>query len=259
MPELPDVEGFRRYFKRHAEGRRIESIRADKDIVRNSTPQKLRKALPGGRFASPDRHGKWLICPADSQSLLLHFGMTGSLVWSRNGSQQHAHDRLSIHFDDGVLRYRDMRKLGGAWLVERGGEDTIIGRLGPDAWAVSKEDFTQLLQNHRRSIKPALMDQEVIAGLGNLTVDETLFHARLNPKRSIASFTAKETGTIYRKMRHVLRASIGEGLVPAKRSWITAQRRRDGVCPRCGHDLDRGVVGGRTTYWCPWCQPADGD
>jgi formamidopyrimidine-DNA glycosylase len=256
MPELPDVEGFRRYFRRYAKGRRVVSITADADIVRNASPSVLDRRLRREEFARPSRHGKWLICPAGISSLLLHFGMTGELVWDETKLGAHGHDRLTIEFEDGQLHYRNMRKLGGVWLTDRGNEDTIIGSLGPDAWRISRNDFSTLLSGRRRSLKSALMDQELVAGLGNLTVDETLFHARLDPRRSVASLSEKELRTLYNKMRHVLRASIAEGLVPSKRTWITSSRSREGICPRCGTRLKREIVAGRTTYSCPSCQPA---
>lgn len=255
MPELPDVEGFRRYFQRYATGRRIRSSSADVDIVRNTTPQALGRALKGQTFEKPTRHGKWLICPAGRSSVLFHFGMTGLLDWTRYTSAEHPHDRLAIHFGDGKLRYRNMRKLGGVWLVRRDEEGEVIGPLGPDAWGIAARDFAELFAGRKRSLKAALMDQTLIAGLGNLTVDEALFHARLNPRRSVASLSDDEMRRLYTKMRHVLRLSIPEGLVPDKKSWMTAARQRDGVCPRCGTGLQRAAVAGRTTYWCPKCQP----
>jgi formamidopyrimidine-DNA glycosylase len=109
VPELPDVEGFRRTFALCAEGKRVHGVRAQ------LKPAGLGRALGGRRFASARRHGKLLVCPTDGPALLLHFGMTGSFVWSGN---DHRHDRLVLELDDGDLHYRNMRRLGGIWLAK---------------------------------------------------------------------------------------------------------------------------------------------
>jgi formamidopyrimidine-DNA glycosylase len=186
----------------------------------------------------------------------LHFGMTGELVWDSTKLGAHGHDRLTIEFQDGQLHYRNMRKLGGVWLTDRGNEDTIIGSLGPDAWRISRNEFSSLLSGRRRSLKSALMDQELVAGLGNLTVDETLFHARLDPRRSVASLSEKTFELCTTRCAMYLRASKAEDLVLSKRTWITSSRSKEGICPRCGTRLKQEIVAGRTIYSRPSCQPS---
>src|SRR5919108_1267785 len=116
MPELPDVEGFRRFWDRHAPGRTIARVGAQRDIVRNTSPQGLGRLLKGKTLDSSERRGKWLVCPANGSFLVLHFGMTGSLVWSGDEPERHHHDRMFLTFTGGdELRYRNMRKLGGVW------------------------------------------------------------------------------------------------------------------------------------------------
>ena len=251
MPELPDVEGFRRTFARHAAGKRVRSVRGvDLALLRNSTPSGLGRALSGRRFGRPRRHGKLLICPTDGPALVLHFGMTGDLVWSRDG---HRHDRLVLELDDGELRYRNMRRFGGIWLARSEQElEAIEGRLGPDWLDVSRADFDDLLAGRRRSIKSALMDQTLAAGLGNLTVDEALWQARIDPRRPVASLDNNQRRTLYGAIQKVLRDSLPYGLVPGKRTWLAGARGRTGAgCPRCGTSLERVTVAGRTTVFCP--------
>src|SRR5438270_1004789 len=129
MPELPDVEGFRRYLSRHAAGRLIERVEVlDPVLVRNRTPQMLASALSGARFAQPDRHGKWLIAPAGELELLLHFGMTGELRWARSAAERHRHDRLILVCHGGELRYNNMRRFGGVWVAaDRAERDAVTG------------------------------------------------------------------------------------------------------------------------------------
>jgi len=259
MPELPDVEAYRRFFIRHAEGRTVRSVEADPTIVRNATPAMVDAALRGRRFGSPERLGKWLVCWTDGPALLLHFGMTGEFVASEDEPDRHRHDRLVIAFEDGgELRYRNMRKLGGAWLVHDADEVRgVLGSLGPDALGLSKREFMALLARRRGGIKAALMDQSLLAGVGNLIADETLWQARIHPSRRIEGLTEEERAEIYGAMRKVLRESVeGYDVVPRKRSWLLSVRGHPGAeCPRCGTPLSRAVVAGRTTYFCPTCQP----
>ena len=251
MPELPDVEGFRRTFARHAEGKRVQGVRAvDRGMLRDSSPSGVGRALRGRYFASPRRHGKLLVCRTDGAMLLLHFGMTGTLVWC---GDEHRHDRLVLEFDDGDLHFRDMRRLGAIWLARDDRElARVEGRLGPDWLDVSRADLEALLAKRRGSIKAALMDQSFAAGLGNLTADESLWQARIDPRRRVASLDEGERDVLHRKIQKVLRDSLPYGLVPGKRTWLTGARdRRDAGCPRCGARLRRVKVGGRTTVFCP--------
>ena len=251
MPELPDVEGFRRGFAAHAEGRQIRGVRSvDRGMLRNSSPSGLGRALKGRRLASPRRHGKLLICATDGPALLLHFGMTGSFVW---GGDDHKHDRLVVALDGEDVHFRNMRRFGGIWLVTEQGElDRIEGRLGPDWLDVSRSDFDELLAKRRGSVKATLMDQAFAAGLGNLTADESLWQARIDPRRPVTSLDDHDRDVLYRKIKKVLRDSLPYGLVPGKRTWLTGARdRRDATCPRCGARLERVKVGGRTTVYCP--------
>jgi formamidopyrimidine-DNA glycosylase len=176
--------------------------------------------------------------------------MTGSFVWNGDG---HPHDRLVLELDDGELHYRNMRRLGGIWLAKDGRElEDIEGRLGPDWLDVSRADFDRLLDRRRGSIKAALMDQALAAGLGNLTADESLWQARIDPRRPVQSLDERERGVLYRKIRKVLHDSLPYGRVPGKRTWLTGARDgRDAECPRCGTKLQRVQVGGRTTVFCP--------
>jgi formamidopyrimidine-DNA glycosylase len=257
MPELPDVEAYRRFFRRHATGRTVRALTADPTVVRNATPQALRRALLGHTFEDPDRLGKWLICWTGGPALLLHFGMTGDLIWSGDEPDRHRHDRLILVFDDGELRYRNMRKLGGIWLAhDRGEVDRILGPLGPDALGLSRKDFLSLLHSRRGGIKAALMDQTFLAGVGNIIADETLWHARIHPRRQIVTLTDQERARLHRAMTTVLREAVeGYDYIPRKRSWLSGQRgASDPRCPRCGTPLIRSVTAGRTTYHCPRCQ-----
>ena len=146
-----------------------------------------------------------------------------------------------------------MRRLGAIWLARDDRElARIEGRLGPDWLDISRADLEELLAKRGGSIKAALMDQSFAAGLGNLTADESLWQARIDPRRGVTSLNERERDVLHRKIQKVLRDSLPYGLVPGKRTWLTGARdRREAGCPRCGTRLRRVKVGGRTTVFCP--------
>jgi formamidopyrimidine-DNA glycosylase len=258
VPELPDVEGFRRVLSHQAQGQRIERIEvADSGVLRNISPRGMRSALEGRRFQEPDRHGKWLLAGTDGPTLLFHFGMSGSLVWESD-SGRHRHDRVIFGLEKGELCYRDQRKLQGLWLVVDDQEAwRVMGPLGPDAFLISQSELVDRLAARRGALKAVLMDQRVLAGLGNLLVDEILWQSRISPRRPADRLDTNNLERLYRSMQRVLRESVSEGRVPPKRSWLTGVRDRAlAVCPRCGQGLERARLGGRTSYWCSKCQPA---
>jgi formamidopyrimidine-DNA glycosylase len=261
VPELPDVEAYRRFFQSHAAGRTVRGLWADPTIVRNGTPSALARALKGRRFEEPERLGKWLIGWTDGSALLLHFGMTGDLVWSGEEPERHRHDRLVLELDDGEeLRYRNMRKLGGVWLAHDADEvRRILGALGPDALDLDRRGFLTLLARRRGGVKAALMDQTLLAGVGNLIADEALWQARIHPRRRVETLSDDERARLHSSIRKVLRESVGHyDRIPRKRSWLLSVRGRPGArCPRCGTPLERTVAAGRTTYFCPTCQPPE--
>ena len=257
MPELPDVEGFRAVIARHAVGHQIDRVDvADAGVLRGVTAAQLDEALRGCRFTEPQRHGKWLIACTDGPAVLMHFGMTGSLVWRGSGAPGLRYDRVVFRTDVGALHYSDMRKLQGIRLAcDRAGVDRVLAGLGPDARGVRREELGRLLSGRRGAIKATLIDQQVIAGLGNLLADEILWRAHIHPLRAAGSLTPIERDRLDREMHRVLRESIRAGQVPPKASWLTGARaKQEARCPRCGTRLCRGRVGGRTTVWCPDCQ-----
>jgi formamidopyrimidine-DNA glycosylase len=262
VPELPDVEAYRRFFARHAAGRVVRrTIVPDPTILRNTTPHEFDAAVRNRRFEDPERVGKWLLCWTDGPAILLHFGMTGDLVWSGDEPDRHRHDRVILELDGGdELRYRNMRKLGGAWLAhDRHEAGLILGPLGPDALSIRRRVFLDRLARRRGGIKAALMDQTLVAGVGNIVADEVLWQARIHPRRRIESLGDDERTELYRKLHAVLKESVDRyDYVPRKRSWLSHVRGIPGAaCPRCGTPLERTTAAGRTTYFCPSCQPSE--
>lgn len=253
------MEGFRRYFARFATGRRIARVVVtDARVVRNASPRSLDRALRGRRFGTPTRLGKWMIVPTDAPVLLVHFGMTGDLVWGRDESGRHRHDRAIFVLDRGEMRYRNMRLFGGLWLAPDADEAAgMLSGVGPDALGIGRGLFLERLAARRGGLKAALMDQSLVAGVGNIVADEVLWRARLHPGRPVEALSIRERRRLYAVMQDVLRRSVRKGAVPEERGWLTAVRGDPGAsCPRCRRPLARATVAGRTTYWCPRCQPA---
>jgi formamidopyrimidine-DNA glycosylase len=260
MPELPDVEGFRRALARDAAGRTVVAVTVpDAGVLQDATPQSLGRALRGRRLAAPHRHGKWLALRTDGgPTVLVHPGMTGHVGWAAPDTPRHRHDRVVLVLERGEVRYCDQRKLRGLWLVPAGGRtEDVTGPLGPDAHGLRRAVLADRLAGRRGALKGALLDQVVVAGLGNLLADEVCWRACLHPRRRVPGLTGDDVARLHRETGRALRASIPAGRVPDRSGWLTGHRDRpDGSCPRCGTRLSRGRVAGRATVWCARCQPA---
>jgi formamidopyrimidine-DNA glycosylase len=258
MPELPDVEGFRRELADKLPGRRVRRVEVrDAGVLRNTTGRALARNLVKHTFRNPWRHGKWLILPTDGPALLVHSGMTGQPYYAPDGAAEKGYERLVIGLDRGELRYADLRKLRGIWLAADDEETAeVMGKLGPDALGLDLASFRTALRGRHGALKPTLMDQTVIAGLGNLLADEILWQARLPPSTPVTRLDADGIRGLHTTMQRVLRTAVRHGCVPSLPRWLTGARDDpDPTCPRCGTRLSRGRFGGRTSLWCPRCQP----
>src|SRR5579875_1935099 len=236
MPELPDVEGFRRRLTNTLPGRRVRHVEVrDAGVLRNTSPQSLGRALRGRRFDMPGRHGKWLILPTDGPTILVHSGMTGHPYYTSGTEPADGRVRLVVTLDRGNLRYADLRKLRGVWLAT-GDDDVarVTGPQGPDALDIDLPTFRDVLSARRGGLKATLLNQSVIAGLGNLLTDEICWQARLHPSRAITGLDGDEVMRMHATMRRVLRTAVRHGCVPALPQWLTGARDEpDPTCPRC--------------------------
>lgn len=257
MPELHDVEHFRRLFQEHAAGKRLVGLTVvDPGLLRDVTAGELERALVGRTFATPARHGKWLIAPTEGGPvLLLHFGMTGELLWAPSDGAPERHDRVLFRFDHGVLRFRNVRRFGRVRLVRDEAElCAFLSAFGPDALGITRREFHARLFGRRGALKATLLDQEFLAGIGNVIADEALWQARLHPLVRVDALTGTERDRLFEALQRVLRqwvAHYGQDLS----RWLTHVRGRpDATCPRCGRPIARVRVAGRTTYLCERCQ-----
>lgn len=259
MPELPDVESFRKTIERTSLHRRIEEvdIRAP-GMVLNTTPEKLREVLQGNAFEKTHRHGKFLFVGLKEKgNLMLHFGLTGNIVFAKNREDHPENYALSIRLPDHqFLVFTDTRKLGKIAWVEDVQSFIEEKGYGEDAMAIGKEDFVRRLSKRRGPIKTVLMNQKIIAGVGNEYSDEILFHARIHPASNVAKLSEKQLGEIYDQMKAILSEAVRQNADPSKLSqYFFLYHREEGLpCPGCKGKVRSETIGGRSAYYCPSCQ-----
>ncbi|MDR9501123.1 MAG: DNA-formamidopyrimidine glycosylase family protein [Desulfurivibrionaceae bacterium] len=259
MPELPDVEIFRRYFNRTALHKKIASLEVESaKVLEGVGIKELQERLQGVSFTDSARHGKHMFASlSDGGWLRFHFGMTGFFKYYKNAAAAPGHPRLICTFDNGYnLAWDSQRLLGRISLVRSPEEYVKENHLGPDALEISKKDFCTRLQKKKGMIKTALMAQNVVAGLGNVYSDEVLFQSRLHPQTKTGALATEKLGQIHETMQEVLQSVIDSGIHPEEMPdrLLTAHRGRDNACPVCRAELEKIKISGRTGYLCPRCQ-----
>lgn len=256
MPELPDVEVFRRRIAANGLRRPITSVTLSSELVKEGSSQKLRERLRGSELTSTRRHGKNLFVSISAGGwLLLHFGMTGDVSFFETKNEKPRYTKLLLEFSGGgYMAFENMRKLGRIGLVEDVDEFVSGRRLGPDPFEASfgAGDLRAVLEGRSGSIKAALMNQEIVAGLGNIYTDEVLFHAGIHPGRATDELSRKEIGEISRRIGQVLRMAIDRQVdadaFPG--NYMLPHRSKGESCPKCGREWTITRIGGRTTYLC---------
>ncbi|MFZ0089530.1 MAG: DNA-formamidopyrimidine glycosylase family protein [Solirubrobacteraceae bacterium] len=247
MPELPEAERARGVLEAVV-GRQIARVDDhDTYVSRPHQPGEIADALVGHEFSSVHRRGKFMWLKTDDGPVLgLHLGMAGRIVFDGQDDIS-PYDRFAVEFDDGTrLALRDKRRLGRAVL------NPDYSHVGPDAATIGRDEFRRRIGAGNTAIKARLLNQHAISGVGNLLADQALWQAKLAPTRRTSSLSVPELDRLRRELRAAVRSAIRKG--GAHTGEFVRARGREGSCPRCGHALSRGVVGGRTTYWCPVCQ-----
>jgi formamidopyrimidine-DNA glycosylase len=263
VPELPDVETFRRYAKSKALHQRIERIHMESPkLLKGTSTQGLGRALKGRTFESTRRHGKYLLLALDSGGwLVLHFGMSGELRYFKERRDTPAYTRLLISFENGHhLAYVAPRKLGRISLADTPQALIDEQELGPDALGLTDSQFLELAAAHRGGAKPWLMDQQTMAGIGNIYSDEILFQAGIHPGTVVSKMDKADLRRLFKAMRSVLRDAIAVRADPERMpaGFLLPHRRQGGLCPKCGSALAKARSGGRTAWYCPTCQKRRG-
>ncbi len=259
MPELPDVAVLKRYLDATALHNEIADVDVRDDyVLKGVSARKLADALKGRRFESTLRHGKNLLVETDGENWLrLHFGMTGNLNYHKKGGSDPEHTRVLFAFADGYhLAYVCPRKLGRISLTSGPEEFAREQNLGPDAGRVGQDEFTRMMDGRRGMLKTTLMNQSVIAGLGNVYTDEVLFQARLHPETKVKSLSREQLRGLHRIIQRVIRVALNHDADARDfpRTYLAPHRGAGEDCPRCGADIRRIEVNQRGTYICPRCQ-----
>ncbi len=274
MPELPEVETVARGLRATLLGRRILRVWLGKtDFI--DDPVALQSTLPGGRILEVTRYGKFVVLRVEPKSpgtcfcLLIHLGMTGQLTARKPEEPVAPHTHAIFSLDDGrELRYTDIRRFGRLLLVPESQREAVFRRLGLDPLEITEEEFRERLAGRRAMIKALLLDQRVLRGLGNIYTDESLWRARIHAARHADRLGRAEVRRLYQAIRHVLseairlRGSSVSNYVDANGRPGEYQRRhrvyrREGKgCFRCEAKIRRVIVAGRSSYFCPRCQPA---
>lgn len=263
MPELPDVEVRRLYVERTSLGRPIERVAVlDRRVLSGVTPASLGKGLKSATLLEAKRRGKYVLMPTDKEStLLLHFGMSGELLLTGKGEEKPRWGRVEFYFkDDTCLHYINMRLIGKVALYPTTIESEIpdIAKLGPEPLEQSFtfKKFRDIVSGRETTIHQVLMDQELLAGIGNIYSDEITFQAGVRPDRKVKDLTDDELRRIYRQVKRVLRRAIALGakLDDHADEFLIPNRVRNGECPRGHGKLVKKSIGGRSSYFCPVCQ-----
>jgi formamidopyrimidine-DNA glycosylase len=262
MPELPEVETIRRMLEPRLTGQRITQAEFYEPRVLRGDPSQTAARLRGQTIRAVRRRGKHLLVEFDSGLLLaVHLGMTGSLEW---GGRRGPHARALFLLDEGRVLYDDPRMFGCIELCE--GVPERIARLGPEPLEIKPAEFIARLHARRAMVKPLLLNQAFLGGLGNIYTDEALFRAGIHPRANAARLSRERARKLYQAIRAVLKAAIASGGTSIS-DYVDPEGRRGGFqvrlrvygragepCPRCQAPIQRTVIGQRGTYFCARCQ-----
>jgi formamidopyrimidine-DNA glycosylase len=275
MPELPEVETVARGLREALPGRRILAVRLGKtDFIDDPAAMELR--LPGTTVLQIRRLGKNLVVDLqtsggqpDTLSLLIHLGMTGQIVIISPQAPVPKHTHVFLSLDDGrELRYTDVRRFGRMAILSDGQQERELGGLGLEPLEISAEEFHTRIGSRNSQIKALLLDQGVMRGIGNIYADESLWRAKIHPRKMGSKLTGDELKRLHRAVREVLREAIrlrGSSVSDyvdsnGQRGGFQLRHRvyqRDGKkCSRCGTVIQRAIVAGRSSHFCLRCQPA---
>jgi formamidopyrimidine-DNA glycosylase len=278
MPELPEVETVVRGLQLALPGRQILTVRMGKiDFIHE--PDLLAARLPGSRINSVSRCGKFIaveLAPSASTAnsearlhLVIHLGMTGRLTAGAPTEPVPPHTHVFLALDDGnELRYTDIRRFGKMRLAPDSWMDELRARWGQDALAISGPEFVQRFGSRASRIKALLLDQHTVSGIGNIYADESLWRARIHPARRADRLTAKQLRALHRAIQTTLLAAIrmkgssfsdyvdAEGKPGMFQRMHRVYQREGMACRRCAQQIRRIQVAGRSSFFCPRCQPA---
>ncbi|MCL5116367.1 MAG: bifunctional DNA-formamidopyrimidine glycosylase/DNA-(apurinic or apyrimidinic site) lyase [Firmicutes bacterium] len=269
MPELPEVETIRRYLNEALPGQQIDQVvHLDGRMVKRSPldAETIRGRLQGRVFGPVERRGKFLLLTVgEGEALVIHLGMSGRLVVESEGEMLRPHTHLIVAFGDRHLRLSDPRRFGRIAWADASNAGLLLG-IEPLSPGFGRAALAGVLRGRKVAVKTALLNQGLIAGLGNIYADEALFEARIHPERSAGSLSDSELTRLARAIRTVLERSIAHrgtsfsdyvdalGHPGDNQAYLHVYGREGKPCPRCHTPVRRLVLGGRSSHFCPRCQ-----
>ena len=261
MPELPEVETVVRSIRERVTGQRIIGAEVNsRRVTRNGFAETI-LGLTGAVITSVRRHGKQIFFELDRGSLYIHLGMTGKLLWNAARSK---YARAVLYLEDGILIYDDVRQFGR--FEYHPDVPNQLRKVGPDALTVDFEDFYIRLRRHAGFIKPLLLNQSFIGGVGNIYADEALFASRIHPRAVANKLSKTRAQILHRNILDILALAVehrgssisnyvdSDGALGSYQQQHNAYGRTGELCPRCGKIIRRVVLGQRGTHYCPGCQ-----
>ena len=277
MPELPEVETVARGLQREVVGRKIVTVTLGKtDFI--DDPAELEKGLPGRSILAVERYGKFLLLrlsAADSSernaesALLVHLGMTGILLPQPTSEPQRKHTHVVLQLDDlRELRYVDPRRFGRMAYFSGDTLREELRRFGADPLEVGMEEFGRRIHQRRARIKALLLDQGVLRGVGNIYTDESLWKAKIHPAHLGAKLSPEQLKQLYKALQEILNRAIAlrgssisdfldaEGMPGEYQQHHRVYGREGKACSRCKAKIERVIIAGRSSYYCPNCQKA---
>jgi formamidopyrimidine-DNA glycosylase len=273
MPELPEVETIRRSLEAKIKGKTFTGAEVFLEkIIRGISPGDLDEKLSGRKITGIERRGKYIIIRLTGDvCMVVHLRMTGQLFYCLPEQEKVKHTHVVFHLSDKAeLRFADQRQFGKIQLTAIKELDQVSGLkdLGvePLSGAFTREFFKKGLRKRRTKIKPLLLDQTFVAGIGNIYADEALFRARINPARIAAILSPREASKLYLAIREVLLEGVenngtsikdyvdGEGNQGSNQDNLRVYGREGQACSKCGKTIERKVIAGRSAHFCPKCQ-----
>jgi formamidopyrimidine-DNA glycosylase len=257
MPEIPEVETFKKYLDSSSLHKKIHSADVkNTKILGKTSSNSFKRTLKGAKLKSTRRHGKHLFVELSNRRwIAMHFGMTGFLKYFKNNDEAPGHIRILINFSNGYhLSYNCTRMLGKVDIIDN--VETYIEKkklgIDPLEGKINVKDFYKLFKNRSGSIKSALMNQNILAGIGNIYSDEILFQAGIHPVSDLKKLKEKDFKNIYQKMNTVLNKATSVNADPEKlpKTYLVEKRKKDENCPKCSGKIMKETIGGRSSYFC---------
>ena len=260
MPELPDVETFIRYVKRTALHAKIKAVDIHSpQITADTSSRSLIRQLKGNTPVHAARHGKYMsLAMKKGGCLIVHFGMTGYIKYAKTKPDDLKYVRVTFTFSNGYHLFYICKRLLGKLQYSQSLDSFIRKKkLGPDALRISRKDFKERMAGSKAALKTTLMNQSILAGIGNIYADEILYQSRLHPRKKTDTLSEAEIRNLFTTMKEVIRVAVKKKADPEKmpKDYLLPHRSEDGRCPRRGHGkIKRISINSRSAYYCPKCQ-----